>query len=184
MQVEFTLREEDYLAVNRYFMGHLAGAGVPFRGVKKLAVICTVLLAFGALWMALHPRAIEITPGFLFVAVFAALIPALDFGRHRLTALVIGRMLRRNPNLLRPMSLAIAPEAISFTCETSASVHGWGAVQTLAVTDTHAFFVLDKRQALVLPRSAFSGPEEFTRFVETARRYHEAAKGSYAAEDG
>ena len=57
----------------------------------------------------------------------------------------------------------------------------WLGVEKIVSTKDYAFFYITPTLVHVVPRHAFEDEEEFKKFVNAARLYHEAAKVDIAA---
>src|SRR5205814_1202468 len=107
---------------------------------------------------------------FLIVAVYTLIQGRLMAGR------VVLRALRRqlqdewSKKLYGWRRLSITPESITLTSKLTTNSALWRAVEQIAVTEDHAFFLFTKSYGFVLPVRAFADEEEFTEFVKTTRR--------------
>src|SRR5262249_55569887 len=68
--------------------------------------------------------------------------------------------------------LKLTPEGLLHSTAVSTTRVVWDGIERIGMTDHHAFFYLTPVSSLILPRRAFASEEEFERFVEMARIYH------------
>jgi hypothetical protein len=176
VDVEFTLTEDDVIALNRYHIGR------KFRALRWLVWPALVLFFLPPALLLLLVAAgwrpdLRVEDQVVAVAFYSVVL-ALLLLRHRLLAWSIRRFLRKGQNarrLLVRQQLTIGPEGLSTRSEHHAGVIAWPAVAEVVATRDHAFFYTSTASAFVLPRHAFAGEEAFKDFVETARRYKEEA---------
>jgi hypothetical protein len=173
IEVEYALTPEDFAA---WMSNYETRPGRP-RWLLNLVVAVAFV---GALAEVVN-AAVQGVP-WPIVAGLVLLIAAIFVGflfRQRLTAL----FLRRADIPTKSQCLAVRPEGLTVTTETTASLTAWEGVDRIVVTDTHAFFYLNKVAAHILPRRAFADESGFEKFVETVRTYREAAKLRSAANE-
>jgi len=165
MEVEYTLTHEDFAA---WMSDYSSGRQRRWLPYVSLGLATVPLVAAIVKLVALHvPWPV--------VAIFVLLIPAI-FGAFFFRRRLIALFLRRTDIPAKSQRLALQPEGLTITTETTASLTAWEGVDRIVVTDTYAFFYFNKVAALILPRRAFADENEFEKFVEKARSYHESAK--------
>jgi hypothetical protein len=173
VKVEYSLTPEDYAAAmhervqtspGKPRWGPYGSMAAPFLALLGLGVM---LAAQGFPW----PVAVGVPLlGLLLGVLFFLLLPLLIF-----KCLTAGA-LRRARIPATSMSLEVRPEGLAVTTPTTASLTIWEGIDRIVVSDTHAFFYRSNVPTHILPRRVFADQRDFDEFVESARRYLEAAK--------
>jgi hypothetical protein len=175
MKVEYTLTPEDYAASIRNGLRNRP-ASSRWLHYLLMGAVFLILLSQLAGFVA---RGAQVQV----MAVAPLLLAALLFVFLPLVQRLVARRLmadafRRGRIPVTSLTLEVRPEGLAVTTETTASLTIWEGIDRIEVSDTHAFFYLKKAGAQILPRRAFADERDFQEFVESARRYHEAAKPS------
>jgi hypothetical protein len=177
MEVEFSLLPEDFVAARSYqarrhwkqlFFLHLAFS-IILTGVFVCLTVVPAIKQAGLL------------PGLITVAILflihLILYLILYLSRHRIAASQMAKFLRqgKNSKLLEPRKLTISTEGISESSTNYAGITIWTGIEKIGITEHHAFFYVSTQRAIILPRRAFAGRQDFMNFVETAQHYFEVA---------
>ena len=165
MEVEYSLTPEDVAAWMSDYSSGRPRRWLPYIGLA----LATVPL------VAEIVRLVALRAPWPIVAAFVLFIPAI-FGVFLFRKRLLRLFMRRADTPTKSQRLALRPEGLTITTETTASLTAWEGVDRIVVTDTHAFFYFNKVAALILPRRAFADENEFENFVERARSYHESAR--------
>lgn len=172
MEVEYVLEEDDYVAAQRYCINRLLDANVAFfRRNWVLLVLCLFLGFIFILTSLMDQQGIYWRNFILGVCALSAPVILFLF-RHPLAEYQMRRMIRRRPEALGMIGLAVYPEGITSSKHGSSSTTMWPMVDSIQLSDSHAFFLLPARAILILPKRAFSSEETYNRFVAEAQRFH------------
>ena len=79
------------------------------------------------------------------------------------------------PNALSQQILTINSNELRLRNSMSEATTIWNNFTELVEDNQHFFFFISERFALVVPKRAFSAPEQAQAFLETARAYHRSA---------
>jgi YcxB-like protein len=192
MEIEYALTPQDIIAFRQYHAEHPPGSARPTISrvgniIIRFILIAIMLIATSSLLYFAYFAVIRPRPGdwqspvvfVLLIVVIAAAWYLLNQKRIRkdLIARSVGNMLKQGDNakLLEPQRLEITTEGITnYFANMTASLK-WAGIEKIAVGENHAFFYFSKDSAHVVPKLAFADDEAFTEFLETAKRYREAA---------
>jgi hypothetical protein len=177
MDVEYVIVPEDIIAWREYTLKHPAkGHGDPAWAVWFMTIFC-VLGIIVSIAKVVGEDGNAAWGGLAVGGSFALLFTLF---RRRLALLQVRGFLRRGAyaDALGWQRLSISPEALIAEDKYSLTTTRWPGVKRIGVTDNHAFFFLAQGTAAILPRTPFTSHEEFTQFVETARRFRDEAVGS------
>jgi hypothetical protein len=179
-QVEYTLTLEDAAAFFRYDQKlsprARRKAGIPpWVGLISVGVVVSV----GVL-IRVMLRLPSTVPGLDWVdwalGVLLVWYLFIYFFKDRLTVRKSLRAVRRKPRVFEPKTMTVAPEGLGLSSASGESCTRWHAVVWVIEHGEHAFFYLTETEALIVPKRAFADGRQFEDFVDTARRYHEAAR--------
>ncbi len=95
------------------------------------------------------------------------------------------KIARQRPGLLCEHTIGISPEWLSEKTRINENKVAWTTLKSIEEDSEYLFLFLDRLVAHVIPKRAFSSPQEANTFLNTAHRYWEAAKSgqSLPAED-
>jgi hypothetical protein len=189
MEIEFSLTEEDFVALSRANARRL---NLRVRREMRTSVRRFILAAVGILTLLYvlvlairdarkQPDALEnLGHGVLLICFVSVILWLLTpFARKGWPA-SLRNMKRhfqegRNALWLQKRRVAITSEGFSVTGPFGSSITPWTMVERIAVTPNHAFLCLAEDNAHILPGRAFATEAEFRSFVETARQFHARA---------
>jgi hypothetical protein len=173
LRADYALTLEDAVAFYRYDVKIKLQAGVPpwvlliFGGVALIVGVLTRL-------MLQVERSFDLFDGLLAAGLVWILYRV--FISHRLAMRRALRAVRRNPRFFQPNAVTISPEGLSWTDPSGWVTAPWHAVVSIVTHGEHAFFYKTDRKTTILPQRAFADARQFDEFVDTARRYHAAAR--------
>jgi hypothetical protein len=81
-----------------------------------------------------------------------------------------------DPELRDTVVFRLDHKGITATTRNGATTTFWHAVEHVIEDREHLFIYLEKTVAHILPRRVFADEQQFEVFVDTARRYHRAAR--------
>jgi hypothetical protein len=177
MEIEYSLTIEDAIAFHQHHMRNAPSRG---RSSVRLWLVCLPIIIGLLVLFGLSDR--QGKTGFDFgigLALFIACSIWLGLlFRRQLLALAVRRQMRKPEQklLLESRRLVLTPESVSAFGATSAGTTLWSAVQRIDVSRQHAFIYLPGNLAHVVPRRVFTSEADFEAFLETVRRYYEAAR--------
>jgi hypothetical protein len=183
VEVEFVIRPDDVLAFHEYVWDHQAGqAGGAGSTWAALVFVGAVLPCAGFLYVQGQLSLTGLLIPILFVVI---VLLKLVFWRP-----VLRRQMRRNldqkadinSKLLGWRRFKLTPEALVVATEHSNSTHAWAGFQRIEIARDRAFFFDSPTSAHVVPGRAFSDENSFKQFVETGRRYWDAARNAISEE--
>jgi hypothetical protein len=86
----------------------------------------------------------------------------------------------RNALFLGRHSVTITPEGFRGTGDHGESYIKWTAVERVVNSGSHVFFYVAARSAVVIPRRAFAGEDQFLQFVDATSRFQQAGADALA----
>src|SRR5205807_312657 len=143
--------------------------------------LVVLLLLAGSLYLTRGPGQADPSPALFYLVGVPLFLVFFFIFRKPLYRLLARRGVRQmlregnNVRILEPQRLTLTPEGVTHTSALAANFADWSAVEKVVATADHAFIYTMTNAAYVVPRRAFEGEREFLDFVETARRYHQAA---------
>jgi YcxB-like protein len=186
-QVEYALTEDDAATFYRY------DAKLSPRALRKAgippwvwAIFLGVVVTVAVLIRLMVPHIPE--PSFFDWVVIALAVYfivknlMLTLFGTRLTVRNSLKAARRNPRIFEPKTMTVAPEGLKLSSASGDSCTRWHALVWIIEHGEHVFFYLTETQALTVPKRAFADGRQFEDFVNTARRYHAAARRFVRAE--
>lgn len=179
MEVEYVLRIDDVLALQKY---HLERQ--PIKGPRQWLWALGCLLLTGLVWFYYSIASDLVIETPLMLSTLFLGVAAFSLFQRKLMPGQVLRAMRRqlqeewSKKLGGWRRLSITPESITFTGKLITASALWEAVEQIAVTDDYAFFFTTRRTGFVLPARAFPDDEAFEEFVKTARQYRKAAAHS------
>jgi hypothetical protein len=184
VEVEFALTEDDIIAFQRYARANpLGGSGPQTRFKVYGAIIYGLFLFFFVVEVATAKGAIN----WQWVAQWAALLglpPLLFVFGPRCLDWANRKALRKDPRALGRCRIAITPQALETSAALGSGSTLWLGVEKIASTRDYALFYITPTLVHVVPRHAFEDEEDFKKFVDASRLYHDAAKSSQRTGDG
>lgn len=179
MEVTYELTLEDVWHYNRYYLQNKA----PLRSllisdpsiITKLGFgfLCLVLLmSFGLAVVSLFQHhspdwTMLLTPIVALLAISRLLPPS----KKRLAKIATQR-----PGLLCEHIVSISPEWLAERTFVNDTKVAWSTLHTIEEDHNYLFLFLSKNAAYIVPKRAFTGPNEAQAFLDAARRYLDAAK--------
>jgi hypothetical protein len=190
VEVAYKLTLEDSLALFRVFSMHeLSPTTVlSWRGRVLLSVLLiglAILMGVEAsvLWkdrFVLGPMSalmLLVIGFFLSGLLFIGLI--LWFPLNPLTIHLMKKFRAKHQHSYEAVHrLRLTPDNLIQTAGDQVTARRWETVEKIVMTADHAFFRVSRTEVLTLPKRAFSKEAEFLEFMDTAKNYHQSARGS------
>lgn len=172
MEVEFTLKPEDFLAFNRYQSKPLL--------VSIFILSVFIIASIGLTGMFIAFRSLEASgregdPA-LFAGMLAGTIGA-SFGFFLWQRWLHWIMFKetctdlRSEWTTRDIRVILSPEHLRTLSRFSMGTYSWSVVWRIAVTRYHTFLYITKRTAFIIPRRAFRDAQHFDEFIGLAKQY-------------
>ncbi len=176
MQVTFDLTPDDFWHFSIYYRHHK----YPIRPLLMYALFAMISLVFLAgSWVAVE---VWLTRGLLQWTLLVCL-PILLFFIVRFLPPTKGRVVKKvrrfanqKPGLLCEHTIDISPEWLSEKTSVNETKVAWTTLKSIEEDSAYLFLFVDKLVAHIIPKRAFSSPHEADMFLNTARRFWEAAK--------
>jgi hypothetical protein len=182
MEVEYTLRPEDFQAFARYHLKQ--GSSVP---TKSLLIAIAGFLVIAVIWGVL-PFLIGFVPNFQGGAFVGLLLGNIlggigaSLGQSWWKGLAYRaawKVTYEDPQSEWTNRVILSPEQLHTVTQVSTSTYRWSVVCRIAVTQDHVFlyltrgFPITRGVAILIPRRAFRDISHFEEFIALARRYRQ-----------
>jgi hypothetical protein len=177
MKVQFELDREDFVAFQLYF---LTGSPTFRRRRVRTTMVCLYLAGLLAI-----PAIIGVAPeepgldvvAWGFVGLFALMAMLHPYFTRQSVRKLAGGMFDegKNRTLLGKIEVVLTPAEVACVGGFGAWATRWEAVEKIAEDKSALYVYLPMSAAFIIPRRAFQSEPEYTTFVETARKYLEAA---------
>ncbi len=173
MELEYTLRSEDFRAFTRYYRKRLSGQ-TTFSSSAVLGVV-VIMLAWGlALILATFFFEDEgVIVGMLIGWIGAWLLQSwLQACSNR----SIHRARCEDPRsewAVRDVRVVISADHLLNVARGAKSMYEWSRIWHIGVTDKHVFLCITRISAIIIPRRAFRDYQHFEEFVALARQYQQ-----------
>jgi len=172
MHVTYELTPDDFWHFSLYYLRH--------KHFIRPALMYTLsglmgLVFLGGTWAAVE---LWLTLGRVQWTLMLCLM-VLPFFAVRMFPPTKGRVIklaRQRPGLLCEHTISISPEWLSERTHVNESKVAWSTMKSLEEDPEYLFLFVDRLVAHAIPKRAFSSPHEAEAFLNTARRYWEAAK--------
>jgi hypothetical protein len=185
MEIEFSLTEEDYVALCQHAMKRILDPRAIRAGKMRVLLFATVsLLVIFFLNFSQAEPGEELKNLPLFV-VFSAVVlggcwALVTCGmRPRPIKLEeVRRQMRegRNALMLENRRVVLSAEMLTVNTKSLGSVtRPWTSIASVSATPNYLFIYLSESEAQIVPRRAFHSEAEFRAFVEAAQGYHARA---------
>lgn len=83
-----------------------------------------------------------------------------------------------------PRRVVLTPTTVTESSEWSVTTYKLAAIDQIVDNEAHLFFLRTPAAGIVIPKSAFAGPDEYQAFLATAQAWHAAAVAADNANDG
>jgi YcxB-like protein len=174
MELEYTLRPEDFRAFARYYR-KLPSGQIAFSSLAVLGVV-VIMLAWG---LALLLATVffgdkSVVVGMLIGWLGAGLLQSwLQACRYR----SIYRAQCEDPRsewAVRDVRVVISPDRLRTVARGATTMYEWSRIWHIGVTDKHVFLCITRFTAIIIPRRAFGNTSQFEEFLALARQYQQA----------
>ncbi len=173
MELEYTLRSEDFRAFTRYYRKRLSGQ-TTFSSSAVLGVV-VIMLAWGlALILA------------TFFFEDKGVIVGMLIGLHGAGMLQSWLQACRNKSIyreqcedprnewaVRDVRVVISADQLRTVARGAATMYEWSRTWHIGVSDKHVFLCITRITAIIIPRRAFRDNQHFEEFVALARQYQQ-----------
>lgn len=99
-------------------------------------------------------------------------------GRKSIKGLVARDYGHGKDKLTGKNKLTITPDAVTNVTEMGKSTTRWDAIEWIASTDQYLFMTVRGSGPFIVPKRAFTDEQEFKKFIDTAKTYHQAVETS------
>ena len=172
MEVAYELMLEDYWQYNMYYRSYKQNLRPAFQNVFFGLIVAMGLVGIAAAadtWSKTGQP-----PWTLVLSMIATCWFALKlFPLTKARAYKVGA---KNPGLFGMHTVVIDPQWVTEKSLLSENKRAWSTVLSIDQNQDYIFLFLAKAVAHIVPKRAFSGPQEAELFLNTARDYWEAAK--------
>ena len=174
VDIEYELGNDDLLALMRFQVERSPAVRQRAWRLRVGYLVGSVLMGLGLYLLVAN----------MLLAVFFVSFGLVSFVAYPL--IHRWRIQRHLPQLLRERAhrttfakrtLRATPEGLEQVMEGAESIVGWTFVDDVVEQPGYAFLALDGVYSVVIPRARV-GEEQFTSFLETLRRYRDAARAS------
>lgn len=177
MEIEFTLKPEDFIAAERYHKKRRSVERLSFRDIILVCIVFVGIILGLGLWL----------PAFLFGAAallpsFIGLLVGMFVGMLLLTwrqALINRSSLKalfedpRNDWTVRDIRIVLTANEMRMVARGSTRTLEWSRVWRINKTDKHIFIYIMRDSAIAIPRRAFRDEQHFEEFIALARQYQQ-----------
>ncbi len=181
-QVEFTLSEDDWLALNFWHSENSPALQIGRKswrfGIPVFWFVCALAAAGWQVSQSDYAWSLSDLPFFLVLLLPIALMAVMWIAfypryEHARVRKVVKMMIREgmNKTILTKHRITLSAQGIECVTEFESTTTRWGAVERIATAEGHGFIYLSAISAHIIPKHAFSNEESFERFIETARRF-------------
>lgn len=159
--------------------------------LKWYAPIATTLVGVAIVAFALQLSRDEMRIGlcsagitFLLLAVYRRITwrRRLRHGAKTLAYNAHQRSIRKE--VFGPRRVVLTPTTVTESSEWSVITYKLAAIHQIVDNEAHLFFLRTPAAGIVIPKSAFAGPDEYQAFLATAQAWHAAAVAADNANDG
>lgn len=172
MHVTFELTPDDFWHFSLYYRRHKHPIRPLF--IYSLGAVMSVVF-LGGLWVVADSWLRYHQPQWTLLFYLAAMAYFIPRFLPRRKAYVI-RLARRRPGLLCGHTVSISPEWLAEKTEVNDTKVSWLTLDAIEEDRDYLYLFVTKSVAHTIPKRAFSSPHEAGMFLNTARRYWEAAK--------
>jgi hypothetical protein len=170
MQVSYTATIDDYVALFSFLRSRSWGLTIRLVGLWVATVVVTIFWIILVLLIVDPDRRSPALKSSLFLGIaFAYLV--YDGWRKWRRVPQEGYEQERSVIGTGGLVLELTPEELRQTSALFSSTMKWGAIEEIAETNAHLFFIIRDDTVILVPRRAFPGENEAQAFLDTARSY-------------
>jgi hypothetical protein len=179
MQIEYKLNIDDALAFHSYNYEHSPQIGRARKLIQRMLLLAVgvellvsivLVAAFGKQQLPLATALFTLVVlTFLWYSFFPSLL------RKSLRKEVARRHGQDQNKLTLTHRLSVTADTVTDVTDVGQSTTHWNAIEYVASTDQYLFMSVRASSPYIVPRRAFSDEALFSRFVEVAKAYHQAA---------
>jgi len=177
MQLKFDLTKEDVIAFNMYHYAHSPS----LRRKKWVNLVWGMVLALVCVLAAIAVKGSGGSADFLWSLLVSIplYIACYPFLLRRAQRTAVERLIAegQNRDQFGKKQVTITPIEITAGGDLTSTTVRWKAVERIEVAEAYAYVYFSALQAVIIPRRAFASDEEFSAWVETARKYASTERG-------
>ncbi|SRR5579884_111922 len=173
MELEYTLRSEDFRAFTRYYRKRLSGQ-TTFSSSAVLGVV-VIMLAWG---LALILATFFFEDKGVIVGMLIGWLGAWLL-QSWLQACINRSFFRaqcddpRSEWAVRDVRVVISPDQLRTVARGVKTMYEWSRIWHIGITDKHVFLCISRNTAIIIPRRSFRDIQHFEEFVALARQYQQ-----------
>lgn len=170
LHLSYHMQRSDYVALTRALVGRSFWRPLLILAGFYATVFCFVMAAVGDAGTPLDVLTV-IGTGQAPLWFYPILLigPVLAFLRPYYLGLIAARLYRRNALADKHLRFTFKSDAIECDTAEIQSRFLWSAVKAIIETPAHAFLMLSRREALIVPRRALPTPEDFEELMSFSR---------------
>lgn len=177
MEIEYSLRPEDFRAFTRYYR-KLRSGQITFSSLAVLGVVVIMLVWGLALMLAVFFFGDKgVIAGVLIGWLGVTLLQSWSQVCMKRSIYRATCEDPRNEWAVRGVRVVLSPDQLCTVSRGSITRYDWSIVWHIGVTDKYIFLYITRIRAIIIPRRAFRDAAQFEEFLALAQQYQQGGQG-------